>query len=67
MTVITTAASSLLAIDDDETWRNVVRRQARRAGAIASDVPGVVFLEIDGLAYEVLRRTSCRATPHTRC
>ena len=41
MTVITTAASTLLAIDDDETWqRNVVRRQARRAGAIASDVPG---------------------------
>ena len=25
-------------------------------GAIASDVPGVVFLEIDGLAHEVLRR-----------
>ena len=57
MTVITTAASTLLAIDDDETWqRNVLRRQARRAGAITSDVPGVVFLEIDGLAYEVLRR-----------
>ena len=33
-----------------------MRRQARRAGAIASDVPGVVFLEIDGLAHEVLRR-----------
>ena len=32
LTVITTAASALLAIDDDETWqRNVVRRQARRA------------------------------------
>ena len=57
LTIITTVASSLLAIDDDETWqRNVVRRQARRAGAIASDVPGVVFLEIDGLAHEVLRR-----------
>ena len=57
MTVITTAASTLLAIDDDETWqRNVLRRQARRAGAIASDVPGVIFLEIDGLAHEVLRR-----------
>jgi len=57
MTVITTVASALLAIDDDDTWqRNVVRRQARRAGAITSDVPGVVFLEIDGLAHEVLRR-----------
>jgi uncharacterized membrane protein YvlD (DUF360 family) len=57
MAIITTVASALLAIDDDETWqRNVVRRQARRAGAISSDVPGVVFLEIDGLAHEVLRR-----------
>ena len=57
LATITTTASALLAIDDDETWqRNVVRRQARRAGAIASDVPGVVFLEIDGLAHEVLRR-----------
>jgi uncharacterized membrane protein YvlD (DUF360 family) len=57
LAIITTAASTLLAIDDDETWqRNVVRRQARRAGAISSDVPGVVFLEIDGLAHEVLRR-----------
>jgi uncharacterized membrane protein YvlD (DUF360 family) len=57
MTVITTAVSALLAIDDDESWqRNVLRRQARRAGAIESDVPGVIFLEIDGLAYEVLRR-----------
>jgi uncharacterized membrane protein YvlD (DUF360 family) len=57
MAIITTIASALLAIDDDETWqRNVVRRQARRAGAISSDVPGVVFLEIDGLAHEVLRR-----------
>ena len=55
------AASALLAIDDDETWqRNVVRRQARRAGAIASDVPGVVFLEIDGLAHEVAAARAAR-------
>jgi uncharacterized membrane protein YvlD (DUF360 family) len=58
MTIITTAASAMLAIDDDETWqRNVVKRQVQRKGAaIHSDVPGVVFLEIDGLAHEVLRR-----------
>jgi uncharacterized membrane protein YvlD (DUF360 family) len=58
MAVLTTATSSLLAIDDDEAFmRNVVRRQARRRGAVVeSDVPGVVFLEIDGLAYDVLRR-----------
>jgi uncharacterized membrane protein YvlD (DUF360 family) len=57
ITVLTTAAQAVLAIDDDDAWqRNVVRRQAKRAGAISSDVPGVLFLEIDGLAYEVLRR-----------
>jgi uncharacterized membrane protein YvlD (DUF360 family) len=57
LATITTVASSLLAIDDDETWqRNIVRGARRKGGAIASDVPGVIFLEIDGLAHEVLRR-----------
>jgi uncharacterized membrane protein YvlD (DUF360 family) len=58
MTVVTALISSLLAIDDDESWyRNVVRRQARRRGdAVRSDVPGIVFIEIDGLAHDVLRR-----------
>jgi uncharacterized membrane protein YvlD (DUF360 family) len=58
LAILTTATSSMLAIDDDEAWmRNVVRRQARRRGTVVeTDVPGMVFLEIDGLAYEVLRR-----------
>ena len=58
LTTLTALGSSLLAIDDDETWhRNVVRRQARRRGeGTESDVPGIVFLEIDGLAHDVLRR-----------
>jgi uncharacterized membrane protein YvlD (DUF360 family) len=48
----------LLAIDEDETWyRNVVARQVRgQRSTIDTDVPGIVFLEIDGLAHEVLRR-----------
>jgi type I phosphodiesterase/nucleotide pyrophosphatase/superfamily IV 4 TMS phage holin len=56
--ILTTLVSALLAIDDDDSWqRNVVRFQARRRGeAVETDVPGVVFLEIDGLAHEVLRR-----------
>ena len=56
--VLTTVVSSLLAIDDDESWqRNVVRFQARRRGEVEhSDVPGVIFLEIDGLSHDVLRR-----------
>jgi uncharacterized membrane protein YvlD (DUF360 family) len=58
LTTLTALGSALLAIDDDEGWyRNVVRRQARRRGdRVDSDVPGVVFLEIDGLAHDVLRR-----------
>ena len=58
LTVVTTAASSLLAVDDDEFFfRNVVKRQARRgAAAVDTTVPGLLFLEIDGLAHDVLLR-----------
>ena len=58
LTIITTLVSALLALDEDEAWyRNVVGRQARRRGdRIETDVPGVVFLEIDGLAHAVLQR-----------
>jgi uncharacterized membrane protein YvlD (DUF360 family) len=42
--------------DDDEYNLRVIRRIARRqGGAKHSDVPGIVFLEIDGLALPVLR------------
>ena len=58
ITVVNTAVTSLLAIDDDALWvRNVVRRQARKvAGTVETDVPGLFFLEIDGLAHDVLTR-----------
>ncbi len=58
MAALTALLSALLAIDEDESWyRNVVRRQARRRGdRTETGVPGVIFLEIDGLAHDVLRR-----------
>jgi uncharacterized membrane protein YvlD (DUF360 family) len=59
ITVVNTLATSLLAIDDDDFfYRNVIRRQGRRHGIAAapSDVPGVYFLEIDGLAHGVVQR-----------
>jgi uncharacterized membrane protein YvlD (DUF360 family) len=58
LAAITALAYALLAMDEDESWyRNVVRRQLRRRGdRCESDVPGMVFLEIDGLAHDVLRR-----------
>ena len=41
----------------DENALRVVRRVARRQGrADTTDVPGIVFLEIDGLALPILRR-----------
>jgi uncharacterized membrane protein YvlD (DUF360 family) len=54
----TAVVNYALAIDDDEWWyRQVVRRQARRRGdVIASEVPGLLLLEIDGLAHDVLLR-----------
>jgi uncharacterized membrane protein YvlD (DUF360 family) len=58
MTGVTTFASSIFFIDDDaRVARHLVRRAAeRRDEVIKTDVPGVLFLEIDGLAHEVLRR-----------
>jgi uncharacterized membrane protein YvlD (DUF360 family) len=58
ISALTAIFYSLLAIDEDDTWyRNVVARQVRgRRATIDTEVPGIVFLEIDGLAHEVLRR-----------
>lgn len=58
ITVLTATISALIAIDDDDSWYlNVVARQMRRREDWEeSDVPGVLFCEIDGLAHEVLRR-----------
>jgi uncharacterized membrane protein YvlD (DUF360 family) len=45
------------ANDDDSYTLKVVQRIARRqGGATQTDAPGVIFLEIDGLALPVLRR-----------
>ncbi len=58
VSLVNTAATSVLAIDDDGFWyRNVVQRNARRtvpAGDL--DKPGLLLLEIDGLAHDVLVR-----------
>ncbi len=43
--------------DDDTYTLRVIQRIARRSGEqVRTDIPGLVFLEIDGLALPVLRR-----------
>ncbi len=66
MTIVNTAATGALAIDDDGFWyHNVVERNARRtAPAANSSKPGLLLLEIDGLAHEVLCGRCATATPH---
>jgi uncharacterized membrane protein YvlD (DUF360 family) len=58
--VIAAASVVLTAIvgtnDDDEYSLKVTRRIARRQGAQErTDVPGIIYLEIDGLALPILR------------
>jgi uncharacterized membrane protein YvlD (DUF360 family) len=60
--IVASAAAIVLdvifGVDDDETYTfRVIHRIARRSSErVETDVPGVVFLEIDGLAAPVLRR-----------
>ncbi|MDQ4039535.1 MAG: alkaline phosphatase family protein, partial [Actinomycetota bacterium] len=58
LSVTTSFVSTLLSIDEDELFfRRAARRMRRRAtGQAQQAAPGVVYLQIDGLGYEVLRR-----------
>jgi uncharacterized membrane protein YvlD (DUF360 family) len=52
----------IFGVNDDDTYslrviRRIARRQARRRGTtIETDVPGLLLLEIDGLARPILQR-----------
>jgi uncharacterized membrane protein YvlD (DUF360 family) len=60
--LIASAVSTILdtifgTVDDDTYTLRVTQRIARRSGErVVTDRPGIVFLEIDGLAYPVLQR-----------
>jgi uncharacterized membrane protein YvlD (DUF360 family) len=47
-----------LGVNNDDTYSlRVIERMARRSGRqVRTDKPGIVFVEIDGLAYPVLQR-----------
>ena len=48
----------IFGVNDDDTYSlKVIRRIARRqGGTVSTDAPGILFLEIDGLARPVLQR-----------
>ena len=58
MAAINIILSTLLTIDDDHSWsRNQVKRRMKRIEKPEpTDVPGVFFLEIDGLSLPVLNK-----------
>ena len=62
VSLVTSAAAVALQTifgtdDDDEYALRVTERIARRSGGqIRTDVPGIIYLEIDGLALPVLKR-----------
>ena len=58
MSAVSVVIAVIVGTNDDDTYTlKVVRRVAKRqGGATRTDTPGIVFLEIDGLALPVLRR-----------
>ncbi len=55
---VTVILEILLGTNDDDTFTlRVIQRIARRAGdRVVTDVPGILYLEVDGLALPVLQR-----------
>ena len=58
LTIVTTLVSRLMAIDDNAWFDEHMARRARRRRkeATTTDVPGIVFVQVDGVAEVVLRR-----------
>ena len=55
MAAVTTILSSLVTINDDSSYyRSVLRDAEKKRKTEIKDYPGVIIVEIDGLAYNVL-------------
>ncbi len=55
MAAVTTILSALITIEDDSSYyRSVLRDAQKKRKSEIKDYPGVIIVEIDGLAYEVL-------------
>lgn len=62
MSAVASATSTALAVRDDEAYRRrlyrLADRRRRRYGAPPGGSPGLVFLQLDGVGYEVLRHAA---------
>jgi uncharacterized membrane protein YvlD (DUF360 family) len=58
LAAVTTILTVIAGVNDDDSfYYAVVRRLAKRSGEqVTTDRPGILFLEIDGLAAPILRR-----------
>ena len=55
MALVTTILSALLTIEDDGSYYRAVLRDAeKKRKDIVKDYPGLIVVEIDGLAYDIL-------------
>ena len=55
MAAVTTILSALITIEDDSSYyRSVLRDAEKKRKSETKDYPGVIIVEIDGLAHEVL-------------
>ena len=57
LAIFSGVVGSLLSLDDDDAWRRTVVRRAirNRDRHPETDVPGVLFIQVDGLSYQVLK------------
>ena len=56
MTLVTTVLSATLTFEDDGPfYRSVFRDAKKKRKEVVKDYPGLIIVEIDGLAYDVLR------------
>jgi uncharacterized membrane protein YvlD (DUF360 family) len=56
MAGVAAVVTSVLAVDEDELFFRRARRRARSAPAAGAVPPGVIYLQIDGLGYDTVRR-----------
>lgn len=56
MSIITSALGGLLSIDEDDSWYSIVVKGqiGKERKIIKTEIPGIIFLEIDGLAKPIL-------------